>query len=348
MALEVLVDSLNKHHTPPKQFIPPKQFTPPKQFIPPFHLFDGYMLTDHSSGVQYTLRMSLHKSGEAEPVEYVANIFLPLQGAGMAGFLEAKNLDMKAVHMIINVGERADLRDFMSMYEEVCIRNGLETHLHVVIFGSEGEARSQVADLVSRHPSEPISLYEMMAGMFSHSKGYKYVADKLLADDLLVLMDHHFIFTKEFVQHVRMCAVKGHQAYFPILFSFYKPELVKQYAQKSLQMVISADSGFFLRYNYQVVAVYRSDYDEIRKVELNNTGGVAKNDDVIFVDKALSSKIYVLRALEPYLRRNYRPRTCNGLSGTAYSVCMNSKVDAIGSKKILGSLLISHDILDAV
>ena len=53
-------------------------------------------------------------------------------------------------------------------------------------------------------------------------------------------------------------------------------------------------------------------------------------------------------ALEPYLRRDYHPRTCDSLSGSAHTACMNSKVDSIGSKKILGSLLITHDLLDAV
>lgn len=336
MALEVLIDTMN-HHT-----------SPSKPYLPPYHLFDGYMLTDHSSGVQYTLRLSVHKKGSAEPQDFVASVFLPLQGAGMAMYQAARELSRRTVHMVVNVGRRANLGQFVKMYEEVCVEGQLGTHLHVVFFGTEGEARSQVAELVSRHPSKPISSYEIMEGIFSHSSGYRFVADKLQDDDLLVFLDHQFLFTKEFVEHVRMNAVKDRQAYFPILFSLYKPELVSRYAPKALDAVISADNGFFLRYNYQAVALYKCDYVKIMSVELSSTGSSTKNDDVVFVDKALSSSIYVFRALEPYLRRNYRARTCRGLSDSAHTACMNSKVDTVGSKKILGSLLITHDLLDAV
>jgi hypothetical protein len=146
-----------------------------------------------------------------------------------------------------------------------------------------------------------------------------------------------------------MNTIKGRQIYFPILFSFYKPDLVQQHLQRPLQMLISADTGFFLRYNYQVVSIFKSDFTII--------GGFADsagksnshlNDDVKFVDKVLSTDIYAMRALEPYLRRHYRPRTCKGLSGNTHLACMNSRADAIGSKKILGSLLVSHDLLDKI
>ena len=336
MALEVLVEKMNQNR---------KQS---KAFLPPYHLFDGYMLTDHSSGVQYSLHLSVHKESSSDPIDFSASIFLPLQGAGMATYQQTKKLMARTVHIVINIGKQADLGLFVQTYESVCIRNKLKTHLHVVYFGTEEAARQQIVELVSRHPSKAISSYEIMARKFSPSNGYRHVSEKLAGDDLLLLMDYHFIFTKEFIEHVQLNTVKGQQAYFPILFSLYKPELVSRYAPKSLEAVISADSGFFLRYNYQAVAVYNSDYDTIRNVELNSTSSASRNDDVIFVDKALVSGIYVFRALEPYLRRDYRPRTCDSLSGSAHTACMNSKVDSIGSKKILGSLLITHDLLDAV
>ena len=112
-------------------------------------------------------------------------------------------------------------------------------------------------------------------------------------------------------------------------------------------MLIAPDTGFFLRYNYQAVAIFNSDYDRVSRVTLDNNTGT-RNDDVRFVDKAIASEIYVMRALEPYLRRKYRTRSCEGLSSNSHSACMNSKADAIGSKKLLGALLTHHDLLDAV
>ena len=334
MALAVLVTSMNKHQGSSSQF------------VSPYSLLDGYMLTDHSSGVQYKLHLSLHKTGTKHSLEYLADVFLPFHGAGMTHYAAVESLSKRTVHLIINVGKTADLTNFVYMYEKVCIDKALPTHLHVVMFGVEGEARVQLAELVSRHPTEPISSYELMEGVFSHTGGYQHVASKLQPDDLMVLMDYHFSFTSQFIWHVQMNTVMQQQMYFPILFSYYKTDLIRKYVAKSHLSTISADTGFFLRYNYQVVGIFKCDYDTVSLRPSEAPSG--KNDDVKFLDKALSSDIYVMRALEPSLRRPYLKRSCDRLSGTSHTSCMNSKADAIGSKKMLGNLLISHDLLDTV
>ena len=83
-------------------------------------------------------------------------------------------------------------------------------------------------------------------------------------------------------------------------------------------------------------------------METGQKGGGNLNDDVLFLDRLLSTDLYVMRALEPYLQRNYKPQTCKGLTGYSYTACMNSRADNIGSKKILGSLVATHDLLDKV
>ena len=318
-------------------------------FLPPYHLYDGFSVTDHSSGIEFILHMSVHRQGENEPLDYVANVFLPYQGAGMVTYQPSSKVFDKVVHIIINVRQSVDMSNFLQMYEDVCLQHKLKVHLHVVMFGKNNKVLSRVSQLLTRYPQEHISTYELSSSAFSYSKGFSHVASLLEDDDLMVFFDYGFVFTADFLDHCRMNTIKGRQVYFPILFSFYKPDLVQQHLQRPLQMLISADTGFFLRYNYQVVSIFKSDFTTV--------GGFADsagksnshlNDDVKFVDKVLSTDIYAMRALEPYLRRHYRPRTCKGLSGNAHLACMNSRADAIGSKKILGSLLVSHDLLDKI
>ena len=94
------------------------------------------------------------------------------------------------------------------------------------------------------------------------------------------------------------------------------------------------------------MSIFKSDFTSVG--EFADSAGKSNthlSDDVKFVDKVLST---AMRALEPYLRRHYRPLTCKGLSGNVHLACMNSRADAIGSKKILGSLLVSHDLLDKI
>ena len=318
-------------------------------FVPPYHLYDGFAVIDHSSGVEYTLHMSVHRQGIAEPLDYVANVFLPYQGAGMVTYHESSTYLQTVVNIIINIGQSTDLTNFLQMYENVCLIPKLKAHLHIVMFGGKNEkVLSKVSQLSSRYPKEHISTYEISNSALSYSKGYSHVANLLEDEDLMVFIDYTFVFTADFLDHCRMNTIAGRQVYFPILFSFYKPDLVQQHLQRPLQMLISADTGFFLRYNYQVVSIYRSDFMGMNGFADSAKSSSHTNDDVKFVDKVLSTDIYAMRALEPYLRRHYRPRTCKGLSGNAHLACMNSRADAIGSKKILGSLLVSHDLLDKI
>ena len=317
-----------------------------RPFIPPYHLYDGFTVTDQSSGVEYLLHMSVHREGKPDPVEYTADIFLPFQGAGMVTYQAAELLFRTTVHITICISPSTILNDFLTMYEEVCLRPKLNTHLHVVTFGENENAHSRVTQLSSNYPRQLISTHDLAGQKFSYSAGISFVVSLLKPDDLVLFFDHNFVFTAEFLTHCCMNTIQGRQAYFPILFTFYKQDLVRKFIQHDLQSLISADTGFFLRYNYQVASIYKSDFDAIGGFE--NQGKTHLNDDVRFVDKVLSTNIYVMRALEPYLRRYYKPRTCQGLSGNAHIACMNSRADAIGSKKILGSLLVSHDLLDKI
>ena len=335
-ALEVLLEIMNER----------EGSTHP--FVPPYHLYDGFAVTDHSSGIEYSLHMSVHRESVADPLDYLANVFLPYQGAGMVTFRESTPYLQTVVNIIINVGQSTDLTNFLQMYEDVCLKAKLKTHLHIVMFGKNEKVLSLVSQLLSRYTKEHISTYELSSSAFSYTKGYSHVADLLEDDDLMVFFDYNFVFTADFLDHCQTNTIKGKQVYLPILFSFYKPDLVQQHLQRPLQMLISADTGFFLRYNYQVVSIFRSDFTHMNGFADSTKSNSHLNDDVKFVDKVLSTDIYAMRALEPYLRRHYRPRTCKGLSVNARLACMNSRVDAIGSKKILGSLLVSNDLLDKI
>ena len=334
-ALEVLLDIMNgkEEHNHP--------------FVPPYHLFDGFMVTDQSSGILYILHMSVHREAVEEPVEYVANVFLPFQGVGMANYQEFKVLSNKVVNVIVSVGKTHDISEFLEMYESVCLVHKWKTHLHVALFGKNENTKSKIALLTKKYPKEKITLHEVGNKGFSHSAGYDFVANTLNGTELMVFFDQNFIFTSEFLSHCRMNTIQGKRAYFPVLFSMYKPELVQKYIQRPPQMIISADSGFFLRYNYQVASIYKSDYTQIGGWG-NSEQGASLNDDVRFLDRVLASDISVMRALEPYVRRNYKARSCKGLTGNTLQACMNSRVDAIGSKKILGSLIVNHDLLDKI
>ena len=318
-------------------------------FVPPYHLFDGFTVTDHSSGVLYTLHLSVHKERRTDALEYIANVFLPFQGAGMARYNLAHYVLETTINVIMSITGSMDVTAFLNMYENVVLKGAKNCVLHLAMFGENKRAIDKVDTLNRKYPNDRIQLHRMPSRDYSSTAGFTQVASKLSDESLLLHFDGGLVFTSEFLDHCRMNTVPGRQVYFPILFSFYNTELVMKYVQHSQQMLISVDSGFFLRYNYQTFSIYKSDFRAIGGFDFSEaTQTKHVNDDVKFVDKLLSTGLFIMRGLEPYLRRNYRARNCNGLTGNSHLACLNSRADAIGSKKILGSLLVSHNVLDSL
>jgi len=181
----------------------------------------------------------------------------------MGIYQESRMLLNTIINVIVGVSRTGDITDLLRMYEEVCLRPGLKTQLHVVLCGRNENMLSKVSLLQRSYPRKNITIHQVSTENFSHATSYDHVANKLRDTDLMLFFDYNFVFTAEFLDHCRINAVRGRQAYFPVLFSFYKPELVHRHIQRPLQMLISADTGFFLRYNYQVVAIYKSDYKHV-------------------------------------------------------------------------------------
>ena len=65
--------------------------------------------------------MSVHRQGATKPLDYVANIFLPYQGAGMVTYQLWSEVFDKVVYIIINVRQSVDTSNFLQMYEDICL-----------------------------------------------------------------------------------------------------------------------------------------------------------------------------------------------------------------------------------
>ena len=307
-------------------------------------IIDGYTLTDLSSGVLYSMHVSVHRDSDAKTAEFAVDVFLPFQGVGLALYRDANSLLSQVVHVIVCVARTHDVTDFLEYYTAACLKSKASAHLHVVLFGTNPRAKESVKHIQQIYPNA-VSTYEIKDSAFSFSRAYDLVMETLTDDDLMLLFDISFHFTAEFLDHCRTLTRQGSQAYFPVAFSFYKPELIEQFAQHQPQSLISSEMGFFMTNNFQIAALYCSDYLAIAGSRPGG-GHVTSSDDIHFVDKVLKTEVHAFRGVDPYLRRNYKPQSCNGLEGNSYFVCMSTKVDALASKKTLGSLVVSNTLLD--
>ena len=311
--------------------------------MPPYNLVDGFLIMDEAWGIEYLLCMSVTRPSSLKPVNYIANVFLPFQGPGMSMFRPVLNKPTQTVvNLIVPVPRHHSLLSFLESFETECLKDNEAVNLHLVFFHHDEPMAVKIKQIQHIYPDAHIKCHEITGHNYSPSYAYSYVASTLSENELMVFFDMSFYFTLEFFKHCRMNTVQGKQAFSPVLFAFYKPDLVNKYIQKPRQTLITSDSGFFLRYNYQVLALYKSDYTAVKGFsKLKGTG----SDDIKFVDRLLQSDIYLMRALEPYLWKAYRARTCKGLRAAAKMSCMNSMADSIGSKKVLGSLVASQNLI---
>lgn len=312
------------------------------RLLPPYNLVDGFLLTDESWGFEYVLHMSVKKPSIKTPVKYFAHVYFPLQGSSMSFFRPFERSSRTTINLIVPVPKHHTLLSFLEFFETECLNESNPVHLHLMFFEHDEPMTTRIRHIQRIYRTARITIHEIKGYAYSPSFAYNYVSTRLAGHELMVLFDMNLHFTSEFLHHCRMNTIEGRQAYSPILFTFYKPDLVQRYAQKKDSTLISTNTGFFLRYNYQVLALYNSDFRAVGGFRNLRGSG---SDDIRFISKLLRSDVYVMRALEPYLRKQYKPRTCKGLKNSAKIACLDSMADSVGSKKILGTMVASKNLI---
>lgn len=308
---------------------------------PPYILHDGFMATDESFGMEFLLHMSVREDSSSSPRNFTAIINLPFQGPGLSlHYNVGKSLREKIVHIIIPVGHHENPILFLEMYETDLLQNKATVRLHLVFFYHDALMSTKLSQIKNIYPFSDIIQHEIISKSYSHSYAYSYVASKLADDQLMVFADVNFRITTKFLDHCRMIAIPGKQAYSPVHFMFYKTDLVKTFGKLSRH--IDTDSGYFNQYNFQVVSLYKSDYIKVGGFKNCNSN---VKDNMCMLNNILRSNIYLFRAVEPYITRSYKHRECTNLKGISKLYCLNSVAESIGSKRVLGSFIINKNLL---
>ncbi|KAL5470985.1 hypothetical protein EMCRGX_G029055 [Ephydatia muelleri] len=238
----------------------------------PYWLNEGFVAQDPSFGVTYMLAVSLQKTHPSpRAVRYVARVFLPLLGPGLAHYQLATEplgkVTLTSPGVLNNATRSTTLEESIQSYSE-----------SVTFYHADELYVMDAISLVAKVPG-PLQAehHQRKAGLLSCA---------LLA-----------------VQHSE---IPNHT-----------PSL--------------GDAGFFLHHSYEVACVYTSDYLEY--------AGPHKKTKLQLVDQLVSSNFYVMRALKPYLFRPFEYGRCSKLDGQQKKDCIIAQVEAIGSRRLLSSLV---------
>lgn len=325
VALQALIDHLN-------------HFSPEHQYNPPYHLYDGFIMTDFSRGIEYVLRLSVHLKGKSDPYRLVANIFLPFSSAPIVQYRPWNSFTAVTISLLVHISESTNYSHFFNLFED-SLQGSFKVSLHVAltVFDGSDKVIEQMSSLRSRYPNSDIT-YKLTTQTARGNALHQIVPQD--QKRLLIFFDPNYILTETFIDHCVMNTIKNKQVYFPIIFSLYNSNIADK-LNIPRKSIISAETGFWNKYNYRVVCIYQSDYQNIGGYDKSLHSG----EDVALFENVRQSQLTIFRALEPYLVRPFMHRSCESLPEAEQVTCLNAVMDTVGSRRQLGLLVLQHKLV---
>ncbi|XP_055531005.1 chondroitin sulfate synthase 2 [Wyeomyia smithii] len=190
---------------------------------------------------------------------------------------------------------------------------------------------------------------------------------KIGLDSLVMMCSSGATFRPDFLNRVRMNTIAGFQVFAPIGFAMYPCGWTRQ-CKECDGCDVGQSSGYFDRFNYDVVSFYSRDYVEARKLleqklpivlsdrDIGNlvnytqeTSAVDRIENVVELFVKADSKIHVLRGIEPNLRfgralENFLSHDPEGdaLLRLHCEETSEERCARIASKKQIGDVLVQY------
>ncbi|XP_058975095.1 chondroitin sulfate glucuronyltransferase [Musca domestica] len=238
---------------------------------------------------------------------------------------------------------------FINQYERTCMRNQDNTFLLMIFMyrtesASKGDndpfkvIKTLALDLSSKYKSDgsriawvsvrlPQVLSEssatediMLSSVYGRNEILSIaVADlalpKLGLDSLVLMASNSISFKPDFLNRVRMNTIQGFQVYSPIGFMMYPCKLAG-FCKECETCDVSQSTGYFDKWNYDIVSFYSRDYVQARKL-IEAAVPITRSDNDIerlltrpdkninnVLDMFVASQlpVHILRGVEPNLR----------------------------------------------
>ena len=310
------------------------------QYTPPYHLYDGFIITDLSRGVEYVLLLSVHLNGSSYPYQLVANIFLPFSSSPMIQYKPWSTLTRSTrISMLVHINQHTEYSRFFSSFEEICLKGYLKVSLHVSLTAFDGADKviEEISLLRSHYPTGDIS-YKLITQTARSYALHQVVPQN--KEELLLFFDPNYILTEIFIAHCLMNTIANKQVYFPVIFSLYNSDITDRLniLRKS---IVPEETGFWNKHNYRVVCIYQSDYQNVGGFDTS----MQSREDVDLFEKIRKSPLRIFRALEPYLVQPFMKRSCQKLPKAEQVMCVNAVIDTVGSRRQLGLLVLQHKLI---
>ncbi len=169
-------------------------------------------------------------------------------------------------------------------------------------------------------------------------------------DQLLFFCDIDTLYTQQFLNLCRYNSASRKKVYYPIVYSFYNPKIVKKLSNITLalsNLTISKDTGFWRDFGFGMTCQYKNDFVDINGFkDLTQEFSHGWGDEDLFLYRKFikNNNIEVIRQIAPSLLHFYHEKDCDQskLNIQQYKHCLESKILNEASHRHLGYLYFNY------
>ncbi|XP_030638164.1 chondroitin sulfate synthase 2 [Chanos chanos] len=346
--IKAAVDELNSKYSPVLQLSDPR-------------LVNGYRRFDPTRGMEYTLDLQLNavtESGHGRAIAKRVHLVRPLSQIEIIPMPYVTEATRVHVVLLVNSADRTVALRFLEHYAANLFEMGENAVLTFLFTYDPVEAQQVGKNDVFAEIKAKIAAYERKypnvkvpwISVKTESPGVVRVLDiisrKHPVDTLFLLVTPDTVLNTEFLNRCRMNAISGWQAFFPIHFQDFNPEVAYHDQAPPATPDLIREAGHFDRNSFEEACFYNADYMAARN---RMSADAQENEDLlesldVYDVFVRYSGLHVFRAVEPALHQRYRNRTCDPrLSEDAFHRCVQSTLEGLGSRSQLAMLMFEQE-----
>ncbi|KAH0814642.1 hypothetical protein GEV33_008149 [Tenebrio molitor] len=247
----------------------------------------------------------------------------------------------ETINFILPLSGRHEIfKRFLKMYEEMCIKQGEEARLFVILYTEKVEDFNRSSVLIEniqrKYSSSGVVSVVTVNETFSRARALEQGLNLLAHDDLTLFIDVDIVFDTKSLLRIRQNT--------PLQSQVAEQELpLDDYAFFN-STIVDEDNGFWRQFGFGIVSLYKSDYVTLGGLNLLISGWGSEN--VTFYDEAIKSKLKIVLSVDPSLIHVYHSIDSDiNLDVFQRNMCFGTQASMLGSLKQLQKLYKKYEYL---
>ena len=285
-------------------------------------------------GREYILDLDLTSETATQLLEKRVTVLLP----HLENLFQIESRDYlppkKTIEFVVPLsGVNSRLRDFLEMYEDLCLRTEEACSLNLVVYGEKDSKLigKQLRALQQKYPTARLTQI-LGEGRFSRGRALELGMASLPSDALIFITDIDIMIEWSFLMRCRRNPLRGKRVYYPEVFKYYNMDYVYRFDHKPVfGYEISRKHGHWCNYGYGMVCIYKSEY--LRTVGFDTKIEGWGGEDVGLATRVLKRGLDILRAPDPALWHRYHDKVCGtSLTPKQFASCISSRNEDLADR----------------